>query len=207
MAPDKAATAPAAAVAPSERPGGQGVGRYVVVGVLALTALGAFAVLRDAHSTGATLSVPAAVALPRPVTARVARRDALAFVPAGASLSVAQAIAAATDTRASGLGARARVAPLGGGGWSVTLTVPVDERGLALSGRIFTGRAQGASDLRTGLLQVTSGQTQYVVRVRPATGDARFAFRLSPSGQTLSATNWNANTVLSQTAVGDDLVP
>lgn len=206
MAPNKALTAPAGA-APSERAGGQGVGRYVVAGMLALTALGALAVLRDAHGTSAVISVPAAVALPRPVTARIARRDTLAFVPAGASLSVAQAIAAATDTPASGLSARARVTALGAGGWSVTLTVPVDERGLVRTGRIFTGRAQGASDLKTGLLQVTSGTTQYVVRVHPATDEARFAFRLSHSGQTLSATNWNANAVLSQTAVGDDLVP
>jgi hypothetical protein len=202
MASDRAVSEPQA-----ESHGGRAFGAYVVAGIVLVSALGAAAVWRDARTTSPVMSVPAAVALPRPTTAAVARRDTLAFVPSGANVSVADAVAAATGTTARGLAARARVAPLAGGGWAVTLTVPVNERALLRSGRIFTGPSQGASDLRRGLLQVTAGQIQYVVRTGPATGQAVFAFRLARSGRTLSAVNWNANAVLSQTEVGDDLVP
>ncbi len=85
--------------------------------------------------------------------------------------------------------------------------VPVDEQTLLRAGTIFTGVGQGASNLKTGLLQVTSDQTQFVLHVTPTTGSALFAFRLSASGATLSSTDWNANTVLSQTQVGDEDIP
>jgi hypothetical protein len=187
--------------------GGGGIGRYIVLGMLAVTVLGAFAILHDAHSTNPVMSVPATTSLARPTTAAIARRDTLAFVPSGASLSIKAAIAAATDYPAADLAGRTEVSALAGGGYALILSIPVDEHALLHSGRIFTGAGEGASNLKSGLLQVTSGQVQFVVRVSPKSGDARFAFRLSKSGETLSSTNWNANTVLSQTQVGDEDIP
>lgn len=204
MATDKA-SALAAPGRDAARGGTGVVGRSIVLGVLALTALGAALVLHDAGSTSPVMSVPTATVMPRPTSAAVARRDALSFVPSGATLSVGAAIAAATGIGASALAGYAEVRPLAGGGYRVDLAVPVDEHALLRDGRIFLGAGQGASNLKSGLLQVTSGQVQFVVRVAARSGDASFAFRLSKSGETLSAMNWNANTVLSQTEVGDQV--
>ena len=186
---------------------GSRAGSVIVLGVLLVTALAALAVFHDASTTGAVISVPATSRMPRPVSAAVARRDTLSFLPSSASLSVAQAIAVATGTPVSALAVHATLAESAGGTWNVHLVVPVHEAALLRRGSIFTGVGQGASNLHTGILQVTSGQLQFVVRASPKSQDAVFWFRLAKSGDTLSAMDWNANTVLSQTQIGQESIP
>jgi hypothetical protein len=198
-----ASSAASAAPPQPDRTARRPVGPIVVAGIVFLALVGTWAIAHDAATTSPVISVPAATAVARPRDAAAAARAVERFVPSGSELSVGQAIAAATLRPQSAW--RVRTTALGGGGFAVAIAVRPDVAALLRSGRIFTGGGQGSSDLARGLIAVTSGQTTYVLRMDPRDGVAQFLFRLSASGASLSAMNWNANSVVSQTPVGDNL--
>lgn|GEM_PF-4466704 len=187
------------------RPPRRTAGAALVVVVLVIALVGTLAIVRDARTTSPVMSVPSASPMQAAATAQIAAHDVLAFVPSGATASIAQAIAQATQSPAAALSAHTRVERLTGGDWAIQVTAPVEWSRLLRAGYIFTGVAPGASNARTGTVDVTTSTLMYVVHMNPHTRLAVFSFRLARDGDTLSTMNWNASTVVSQTSVGNDL--
>lgn len=180
-------------------------GRLVVVTIVLAGVVGTLAIVRDAQTTSPVIAVPSQGKAAAPHTASQAAAAVRAFTPSGSSTSVAAAIAAATGNRTGPVGTALvrRLHRM----WAVTLSVPVRVSALKNAGEIYTGGLTGGSNLATGLLDVTVGARQYVVHENPRTGLAVFSFRLAADGTTLSAMNWNANSMVTQTSVGNSSLP
>lgn len=191
---------------PPPSPAAVRTGRIAVAAIVLAGVVGTLAVLHDAQTTGPVISVPAAQAPSAgPRTLAQAMAAVLAFVPSGSTISLRSAIAAATGNSAGRVGS-VRAGRFGKGWW-VTVTSPVRLSSLERSGSIFSSAGQGSSDVAKGLIDVTAGTVEYVVRFDPKTDNAVYRFRLSSRATTLSALNWNANSVVSQTSIGNNDLP
>lgn len=89
-------------------------------------------------------------------------------------------------------------------GFVVTVVLPVRIGVLERRGEIRGGWLPGSSNVKTGVLSVTtpSGRV-YGIRMNPKTHDATFVFDLARSDRNVASLNWNANAVIAQTDGSD----
>jgi len=177
------------------------VGAMALVGVLSLGSMWWMS-----HRLGHSHSVPATAAYNagphHPLSAAEVPAALLSFRPANDSETVEAAILTATGQRLGAGGhfpGQVRVSAGPSGRWQVAVAVPVNLAYLEHIGAITTGPLPGASDLKTGQLEVSGTNHVYAVTMNPKTHVAVFRFQISRDDAFLWPRNWNAVGVVSQT--------